>query len=202
MIRFFDIFAGIGGFRSGLERAGGFECVGFCEIDKYAKQAYEALYDTSREVYYDDARKIDPDTMPDFDLICGGFPCQSFSIAGKRRGFDDTEGPFSLRLPGSLPLKDLNICCLKMFPDCYRMTTAGHLRPSSVRWMSWGTMSHGRSLTARIVASPKPERECSLSDFLDPNVPAEFCLSRSQIQKLLSNAYPGEKAAESTHPTD
>ena len=92
MIRFFDIFAGIGGFRSGLERAGGFKCVGYCEIDKYAKQAYEALYDTSKEVYYDDARKIDPETMPDFDLICGGFPCQSFSIAGKRRGFDDVRG--------------------------------------------------------------------------------------------------------------
>ena len=92
MIRYFDIFAGIGGFRSGLERAGGFECVGYCEIDKYAKQAYEALYDISKEVYYDDARKIVPETMPDFDLICGGFPCQSYSVAGLRRGFSDPRG--------------------------------------------------------------------------------------------------------------
>ena len=45
MIKYFDIFAGIGGFRSGLEKAGGFECVGYCEIDKYAKKAYETLYD-------------------------------------------------------------------------------------------------------------------------------------------------------------
>ena len=45
-IKFFDMFAGIGGFRSGLEAIGGFECVGYCEIDKYAKQAYEAMYDT------------------------------------------------------------------------------------------------------------------------------------------------------------
>ena len=44
-IRFLDMFAGIGGFRSGLERLGGFECVGYCEIDKYAKQAYDAMYD-------------------------------------------------------------------------------------------------------------------------------------------------------------
>ena len=57
MIRYLDMFAGIGGFRSGLERVGGFECVGYCEIDKFAKQAYEALYDTSKEVYYDDATK-------------------------------------------------------------------------------------------------------------------------------------------------
>lgn len=92
MIRFFDIFAGIGGFRSGLEKAGGFKCVGYCEIDRYAKLAYKTLYDTESEVYYDDARKIEPEKLPDFDLISGGFPCQSFSIAGKRGGFDDARG--------------------------------------------------------------------------------------------------------------
>ena len=91
-IKFFDMFAGIGGFRSGLEAIGGFECVGYCEIDKYAKQAYEAIYDTGGELYFDDARKIVPEQLPDFDLLVGGFPCQSFSIAGARKGFDDTRG--------------------------------------------------------------------------------------------------------------
>lgn len=91
-IKFFDMFAGIGGFRSGLESIGGFECVGYCEIDKYAKQAYEAMYDTGGELYFDDARKIVPEQLPDFDLLVGGFPCQSFSIAGARKGFDDTRG--------------------------------------------------------------------------------------------------------------
>ena len=91
-IKFFDMFAGIGGFRSGLEAIGGFECVGYCEIDKYAKQAYEAMYDTGGEIYFDDARKIVPEQLPDFDLLVGGFPCQSFSIAGARKGFDDTRG--------------------------------------------------------------------------------------------------------------
>ena len=92
-IRFLDMFAGIGGFRSGLERLGGFECVGYCEIDKYAKQAYDAIYPTEGEIYFADARAIDPYTLPDIDLICGGFPCQAFSIAGLRRGFqDDTRG--------------------------------------------------------------------------------------------------------------
>lgn len=91
-IKFLDMFAGIGGFRSGLEAIGGFECVGYCEIDKYAKQAYEAMYDTGGELYFDDARKIVPEQLPDFDLLVGGFPCQSFSIAGARKGFDDTRG--------------------------------------------------------------------------------------------------------------
>lgn len=91
-IKYLDIFSGIGGFRSGLEKVGGFKCVGYCEIDEYARRAYEALYDTKGEMCFEDARTINPDMLPDVDVICGGFPCQSFSIAGKRRGFDDIRG--------------------------------------------------------------------------------------------------------------
>ena len=92
-IRFFDVFAGIGGFRSGLEAAGGFEYIGHCEIDKYANQAYNAIYEPKGERYFEDARTIDPNDLPNLDLICAGFPCQSFSVAGKRLGFaDDTRG--------------------------------------------------------------------------------------------------------------
>ena len=50
------------------------------------------MYDTGGELYFDDARKIVPEQLPDFDLLVGGFPCQSFSIAGARKGFDDTRG--------------------------------------------------------------------------------------------------------------
>lgn len=91
-IRFFDMFSGIGGFRSGLEKIGGFQCVGHCEIDKAANQVYCAIYNPEGEVYYADATKIDPTTLPDFELLCGGFPCQTFSIAGRRSGFDDARG--------------------------------------------------------------------------------------------------------------
>ena len=95
VIRFFDMFAGIGGFRSGLEAVGGFQCIGHCEIDKYANQAYNAIYKSKGEMYFEDARTIDPNDLPDFDLICAGFPCQSFSVAGKRLGFaDDTRETF------------------------------------------------------------------------------------------------------------
>lgn len=87
------MFAGIGGFRAGLTRAGGFQCVGHCEIDKYADASYRAIHDIGKEeLYYPDATQIDPDTLPEFDLICGGFPCQAFSNAGKRRGFEDARG--------------------------------------------------------------------------------------------------------------
>lgn len=91
-IKYLDMYSGIGGFRSALDAVGGFECVGYCEIDKFAKEAYETLYDTKGETYFEDARNINPDDLPDIDLICAGFPCQSFSLAGKQRGFDDTRG--------------------------------------------------------------------------------------------------------------
>ena len=87
------MFAGIGGFRSGLSKFGDFFVpVGFCEIDPFARRAYEAMYDTKGELFFEDARKIVPEELPDIDLVCGGFPCQSFSIAGKRGGFEDARG--------------------------------------------------------------------------------------------------------------
>ncbi len=87
------MFAGIGGFRAGLTRAGGFQCVGHCEIDKYADASYRAIHDIRKEErYYPDARTIDPNDLPDFDLLCGGFPCQAFSLAGRRKGFEDARG--------------------------------------------------------------------------------------------------------------
>ena len=91
-IQFFDLFSGIGGFREGLRRAGGFTCVGHCEVDTYADKNYRLLFDTEGEWYCSDARTIEPERMPDFDLLCAGFPCQAFSIAGKREGFADARG--------------------------------------------------------------------------------------------------------------
>ncbi len=91
-IRFFDLFSGIGGFREGLNRAGGFTCVGHCEVDAHADKNYRLLFDTEGEWFCDDARAIETGRMPCFDLLCAGFPCQAFSIAGKREGFADARG--------------------------------------------------------------------------------------------------------------
>ena len=121
-IKYFDMFAGIGGFRSGLEAIGGFECVGYCEIDKYAKQAYEAMYDTGGELYFDDARKIVPEQLPDFDLLVGGFPCQSFSIAGARKGFDDTRGTLFFEIARISAVKKPKYLFLENVPEKYYLS--------------------------------------------------------------------------------
>lgn len=93
-MKFLDLFAGIGGFRLGMEAAG-HECVGFCEIDKFARMSYKAIHDTKGEIELHDITAVSDDTVRGIgrvDVICGGFPCQAFSIAGKRQGFEDTRG--------------------------------------------------------------------------------------------------------------
>ena len=89
-MKFLDLFSGIGGFRLGLQRAG-HEPVGWVEIDKFARQSYQAMYDTTDEWTAADINKVTDEEWREFngtvELITGGFPCQSFSIAGKREGF-------------------------------------------------------------------------------------------------------------------
>ena len=93
-MKFLDLFAGIGGFRLGMESAG-HECVGFCEIDKYARASYKAIHNTEGEIELHDITTVTDEeirAIGHVDVICGGFPCQAFSIAGHRRGFEDTRG--------------------------------------------------------------------------------------------------------------
>jgi DNA (cytosine-5)-methyltransferase 1 len=91
-MKFLDLFAGIGGIRLGMESAG-HECVGYVEIDKFARQSYQAINRTKEEWTAHDIKTVSNESWRQFrgaiDCICGGFPCQSFSIAGKRAGFAD-----------------------------------------------------------------------------------------------------------------
>lgn len=84
-MRFIDFFAGIGGFHSGLEKAG-MKCIGWCEFDKFAQKSYRAIYNTEGLWFADDVRKVRGWDVPKADLWTFGFPCQDVSISGKQKG--------------------------------------------------------------------------------------------------------------------
>ena len=88
MIKFIDLFCGIGGFRLALESVG-MKCVFSAEINPHACQMYEANFGHNP---YCDVTKVNPQDIPDFDILCAGFPCQAFSIAGKKLGFNEARG--------------------------------------------------------------------------------------------------------------
>lgn len=97
-----ELFAGIGGFRKAFDLFGKdfnipIECVGFSEIDNYATKTYKANFNTENDVEMGDivsftSNKKNIENVQDFDILTGGFPCQSFSMMGKQKGFDDVRG--------------------------------------------------------------------------------------------------------------
>ena len=90
-IKFIDMFGGVGGFRLGLERASErFKCVGYYEIEEHAVKIYNKNFKEQYEPR--NVRDVDWSKEPNFDMLCAGFPCQSFSIGGKRKGMDEARG--------------------------------------------------------------------------------------------------------------
>lgn len=87
-MKFIDFFSGIGGFHSGLEKAG-MVCVGWCEFDKFAQASYRAMYDTDNLWFGSDVTKVKGKNLPKADLWTFGFPCQDVSIAGKQKGIKE-----------------------------------------------------------------------------------------------------------------
>lgn len=87
MIKYLSLFSGVGAFEKALERQNiEYELIGFSEIDKYAIKSYCAIHKIDESKNYGDISKIEPSTLPDFDLMTWGFPCQDISVAGKGKG--------------------------------------------------------------------------------------------------------------------
>jgi len=163
------MFAGIGGFRAGLTRAGGFQCVGHCEIDKYADASYRAVHDIGEEEkYYPDAKEINPDDLPPFDLLCGGFPCQSWSAAGHRLGFADPRGALffeiarlaEARKPAYLLLENVPRILLHDKGQAFAtILSTLHELGYGLEWSVLNSADHG---------TPQSRRRVYLVGYLDP----------------------------------
>ena len=133
-MRFFSLFAGVGGFDEGIKRAiPEAECVGLSEIDKYANQVLKYHYKEVKN--YGDITKINPTELPDFDILCGGFPCQSFSLAGNRGGFNDTRGTLFLKLRALLKSRNQKYYSLRKSKGYSLMRKGERLLLSSKLWI-------------------------------------------------------------------
>ena len=189
------MFAGIGGFRTGLTNAGDFFMpVGWCEKDKHAQKAYRLLYGTEGEYFCDDARIINPADLPDFDLICGGFPCQPFS-QGNDLDLLTKEARSFMKSADWLKPGTLSIFCLRMCRG-YSLTKGGKLSSlSSPRLSNWGILLNGVLLTAQTSVSPRIGSECTLSDILIADCPAKYILSEKAHIQILSSLFPDAKVS-------
>lgn len=119
--KFVDLFAGIGGFHTAMHSVGA-KCVFASEWDKYARTSYEENYksiepslfekkeDGTYLYFNEDITQADPKDIPDFEVCCGGFPCQPFSVAGLKRGFDDTRGTLFFNIANIVKYKIDNGC--------------------------------------------------------------------------------------------
>jgi len=110
-IRYIDLFCGLGAFHTAFNTSSHFECVLACDIDEGVRKIYEANYGIAP---FGDIRKLDIQKMPDFDLLCAGFPCQPFSIAGNGEGFEDKEkGNLFYDILNIIDGKKPNMCILE-----------------------------------------------------------------------------------------
>lgn len=131
-----------------------------------------------------------PNSYPSSTLLPADFLAKASQSQEQEKDLTIQEERCFLKLQELLPLKNLSISSSKMFPVCLTTTKAGHLKQSSIHWMSWGMMYAGRYLTAKISEFPSHEIECSLSAILEDNVPEKYYLSRKQAEKLLYNEKP------------
>lgn len=106
---FIDLFAGIGGFHIAFANEG-FKCVFSSEINKHCQQVY---FDNYKELPFGDITKMEPENIPDFDILTAGFPCQPFSICGRRRGFEDTRGTLFFNICKIIKIKHPKVVVLE-----------------------------------------------------------------------------------------
>jgi len=143
-IRFIDLFCGIGGIRLGMENAG-FECVFSCDINAECRKTYAANFG---EVPQGDIREIAEKEIPDFDILCAGFPCQPFSASGRQRGFADDRGTLFFELCRFIKEKQPEVIFLENVKNLVYHDSGNTLETILTRLRTLGYVPEWRLLNA------------------------------------------------------
>lgn len=206
VIKLFSMFSGYGGAEFALKKAGiDYECIGFSEIDKYAIQCYKQNHEG---LNHGDATKINPHLLQDFDLLTGGFPCQSFSVAGKGLGEQDTRGTLFYEIVRVAEIKQPKFMLLEnvkgLTNKTHKETFAKILSELDrigydVQWKVLNTKEHGipqnrervfficirKDINIKFEFPKTEELQLFLKDILEDEVEDKYYLKQEQVDRLL-----------------
>ena len=190
-IKFIDLCSGIGGFHSGLTATGHYECVGHAEIDPHASKAYAAIYGKEGGLNYGDLRKIKPKKLPDFDLLCAGFPCQSFSVAGRRLGFKDTRGTIFFEIARIIAEKRPSFILLENVPGLLSHDGGRTLTTIFSSLVEMGYHLEWMVLNSKYFGVPQQRRRLYIVGYLDSRCAGKVFPLGSSNAKNLKQLIPG-----------
>ena len=190
-IKFIDLCSGIGGFHSGLTATGHYECVGHAEIDPHASKAYAAIYGKEGGLNYGDLRKIKPKKLPDFDLLCAGFPCQSFSVAGRRLGFKDTRGTIFFEIARIIAEKRPSFILLENVPGLLSHDGGRTLTTIFSSLVEMGYNLEWMVLNSKYFGVPQQRRRLYIVGYLDARCAGKVFPLGKGYAKDLKQLIPG-----------
>ena len=224
---FLDFFAGVGGFRRGMELAG-HTCVGFCEFDKFAVASYTSMHlitDEQREYlatldlkkrqkeilkeeyrngewFANDIRTVHAGDIPKADCWCFGFPCQDISVAGKQVGFYGNRSSLFFRVMYLLGQQEEEKKPTYLFIENVKNLLSVNGGWDYARLLTemdrGGTMQNGKFSTLNTSESPKTENAVLLLDILEVEVPQKYFLSKEQTERIIFTESDTEKDTEET----
>jgi len=180
MFTFIDLFAGIGGFRIGLERLGG-RCVFSSEIDKHAAATYERNF---KEKPAGDITKIEASEIPDHDVLCGGFPCQPFSVSGKQLGFEDARGTLFFEVMRLVSAKRPRAVFLENVANYARHRNGDTLKRTLSMLEGEGYQTKHAILNASDYGVPQARKRLYIVGIRDDVVSGEFSFPRPIKEKI------------------
>lgn len=213
-MKFIDFFAGVGGFRRGMELAG-HECVGFCEFDKFATASYTSMHLLTQEQrefldkmplkqrqkeilkeeyrngewYANDIRRVYAGDIPKADCWCFGFPCQDISVAGKQLGFQGNRSSLFFRvmyLVGQLEEENKpTYLFIENVKNLLSVNGGWDFARLLIEMEQGGMMQNGRCSTPKISEYHRTEKGVSLSDILEAEAPQKYFLSKEQTEKIV-----------------
>ena len=196
-LKFIDLFAGIGGFHIAFENAGA-ECVFVSEWDKFARQTYEHNFKKRTpkifkgDNFAGDITKIDPSDIPDFDILTGGFPCQPFSQAGHKKGFNETRGTLFFDIVNIIDKKRPKAFFLENVRHVFKHDDGKTFETiSKVLKEDLGYSLHTQIVKASDFGMPQHRARLFMIGFLDKEVDFDFPEPLKELKYTMSDVLGG-----------